>query len=112
MTATTDLLNPGGAVSDPEGPAVTTGGAASTKIRGGGRLFWERFREDKAAVVAAIVIFLLILIAIDGGGIASWVTGHQNATSYQQTQLDEFGVPKGPDSKFVFGVDGEGRDLL
>jgi len=113
MTATTDLLNPGGGtVTGPEGPAETAGGASSTKIRGGGRLFWERFREDKAAVVAAIVIFLLILIAIDGGGVASWITGHQNATSYQQTQLDEFGVPKGPDSKFVFGVDGEGRDLL
>ncbi len=87
-------------------------GSRSTKIRSGSSLFWERFREDKAAVVAAVVIVLLLLIAIDGGGVASWITGHSNATSYQRTQLDSFGVPKGPDSKFVFGVDGEGRDLL
>ena len=83
-----------------------------TQIRSGRSLFWERFREDKAAVVALFVIFLLLLIAIDGGGVASSITGHANATSYQRTQLDSFGVPKGPNSKFVFGVDGEGRDLL
>ena len=112
MTATTDLLNPGGAVAGPDGGPESVDAAGTTKIRSGGRLFWERFREDKAAVAAAFVIFLLLLIAIDGGGVASWITGHADATSYQQTQLDSFGVPKGPDSKFVFGVDGEGRDLL
>jgi peptide/nickel transport system permease protein len=111
MTATTDLLNPGGTVTGPDGN-TDTDGLASTKIRSGSRLFWERFREDKAAIVAAVVIFLLILIAIDGGGVASWITGHSNSESYQQTQLDSFGVPKGPDANFVFGVDGEGRDLL
>src|SRR5262249_36339382 len=110
--ATTDLLNPGGAVTGPEGPVESAGPAATTTIRSASRLFWERFREDKAAVAAAVVILLLILIAIDGGGVASWITGHSNAQSYQATQLDSFGVPKGPDSKFVFGVDGEGRDLL
>jgi peptide/nickel transport system permease protein len=110
--ATTDLLSPGGAVAGPEGGTDTPDGLAHTKIRSGRSLFWERFREDKAAVVAAFVIFLLLLIAIDGGGVASWITGHQNATSYQRTQLDSFGVPKGPNAKFVFGVDGEGRDLL
>ena len=112
MTATTDLLNPGGTVTGPEGSPESADAAATTKTRSGSRLFWERFRQDKAALVAAFVIFLLILIAIDGGGVASWITGHPNAQSYQATQLDSFGVPKGPDSKFVFGVDGEGRDLL
>jgi len=59
-----------------------------------------------------MVILALVLIAIDGGGVASSITGHSNSESYQRTQLDEFGVPKGPTSRFVFGVDGEGRDLL
>ena len=112
MTATTDLLNPGGAVTGPDGSPESADAVSTTKTRSGSRLFWERFRQDKAAIVAAFVIFLLILIAIDGGGVASWITGHSNAQSYQATQLDAFGVPKGPDSKFVFGVDGEGRDLL
>src|SRR5215468_4362300 len=100
--ATTDLLSPGGAVKGPEGPVESADASATTTSRSGGRLFWERFREDKAAVAAAVVVFLLILIAIDGGGVASWITGHANAQSYQRTQLDSFGVPKGPDSKFVF----------
>jgi len=112
MTATTDLLQPGGSVAGPDGPLESAGGTTATKGTSASRLFWERFKEDKAAVVAAVVILGLILIAIDGGGVATWITGHQNATSYQNTQLDQFGVPKGPDSKFVFGVDGEGRDLL
>ena len=112
MTATTDLLNPGGAVTGPDGSPESADAVSTTKTSSGSRLFWERFRRDKAAMVAAFVIFLLFLIAIDGGGVASWITGHSNAQSYQATQLDSFGVPKGPDSKFVFGVDGEGRDLL
>jgi peptide/nickel transport system permease protein len=112
MTATTDLLNPGGAVTGPDGSPESADAVSATKVRSGSRLFWERFRKDKAAMVAAFVILLLILIAIDGGGVASWITGHSNAQSYQASQLDSFGVPKGPDSKFVFGVDGEGRDLL
>ena len=112
MTATTDLLSPGGATTAPESGSDGGDGVVPTKARSGFGLFWSRFREDKAALVAAIVIFLLILIAIDGGGVASWLTGHPNAVSYQATTLDEFGVPKGPNSKFWFGVDGEGRDLL
>ena len=112
MTATTDLLNPGGTVTGPEGSPESADAVSTTKIRSGSRLFWDRFRQDKAAIVAAVVVLLLILIAIDGGGVASWITGHSNSQSYQATQLDSFGVPKGPDSKFVFGVDGEGRDLL
>jgi peptide/nickel transport system permease protein len=112
MTATTDLLQPGGAVTGPGGSPESADAVSTTKTRSGSRLFWERFRRDKAAMVAAFVIFLLFLIAIDGGGVASWITGHPNAQSYQATQLDSFGVPKGPDAKFVFGVDGEGRDLL
>ena len=84
-----------------------------TQARSGSRLFWERFREDKAALVALVVIVLLIFIAIAGGPLAPVVTGHSNTESYQPaTMLDEFGLPKGPNSQFWFGADGEGRDLF
>src|SRR5436309_7663824 len=60
----------------------------------------------------ATVIILLILIAIFGGPLAAWATGHANTHAYNDTMLDEFGVPKGPNSQFWFGADGAGRDLF
>ena len=75
------------------------------------RLFWERFRQDKAALVGAGVVFVLIVIAVIGGPVAAHVTGHgQNATYGNMT--DAFGVPKGPNSQFYFGADSSGRDLF
>ena len=76
------------------------------------RLFWERFREDKAALFAAVVIALLIFIAIAGGPLAQWASGHPNLTAYGQTMEDSFGIPKGPNAHFWFGADGAGRDLF
>ena len=64
MTAATEVLPPGG----------TTVFATRSALW----LFWQRFREDKAAVGAAVVILLLIVIAIVGGPLAAWATGHPN----------------------------------
>jgi peptide/nickel transport system permease protein len=75
------------------------------------RLFWERFRQDKAALGGAVVIVLLILIAIAGGPIASALTGHSPNDIVPNSQ-DAFGVPFGPDSHLWFGADAEGRDLF
>jgi len=99
LTAATDLLSP-------------AGGATITRSRSASRLFWERFREDKAAVFAGAVIILLILIAIFGGPLAAWITGHPSDKAYNDIMLDEFGVPKGPNAQFWFGADGAGRDLF
>ena len=98
MTAATDLLNPSG--------------SGFTETRSASRLFWERFREDKVALVATGVIVLLILIAIFGGPLAARLTGHPNDEQYQNLMQDSFGLPKGPNSQFLFGSDGEARDLL
>jgi peptide/nickel transport system permease protein len=77
-----------------------------------GRLFWERFRADKAALAGGVVVFVLIFLAIGGGPLAAKITGHPENTPYQDTMTDEFGVPKGPNSKFWFGADSAGRDLF
>jgi peptide/nickel transport system permease protein len=98
VTAATDLLNPAG--------------SGLTESRSASRLFWERFREDKAALVAAGVIGLLIVIAFVGGPIAAKITGHPDTEAYQNLMQDEFGLPKGPNAQFWFGADGEGRDLF
>jgi ABC-type dipeptide/oligopeptide/nickel transport system permease subunit len=75
-------------------------------------LFWQRFREDKAAVGAAVVIILLIVTAIIGGPLAAWATGHPNNQGYEAIMENSFGLPKGPNSSFWFGADGSGRDLF
>jgi peptide/nickel transport system permease protein len=100
MTAATEVLAPGAA------------GTTSTAAKSGARLFWERFREDKAALVAAVVIILLILIAIFGGPLAKAISGHSPNHGYNATMLDEFGLPKGPNAQFWFGADGEGHDVF
>jgi len=107
MTAATELITPGGATGS-DAPVQS----APTQARSGFRLFWERFREDRAALVALAVIGILVFIAFFGGPIASWITGHSSTESYQQQMLDSFGLPKGPNSQFWFGSDGEGRDLF
>jgi peptide/nickel transport system permease protein len=80
--------------------------------RSGARLFWLRFKEDRAAVAAASVIVLLILIAIGGGPLAQLITGHGNNDGFQLTMENVFGLPKGPNKQFWFGADGSGRDLF
>jgi peptide/nickel transport system permease protein len=100
MTGATELLSPG---------ATTVAAFRTRKPMG---LFWERFKEDKAAVVAACVIGLLVLIAFFGGPLAQWITGHPNDMQYQQTMQDSFGIPLGPNRQFWFGADGEARDLF
>ncbi len=64
MTAATEVLAPGAA------------GTTSTAPKSGARLFWDRFKEDKAALVAAVVIAILILLAIFVGPIAEAISGH------------------------------------
>src|SRR5262249_25307549 len=75
-------------------------------------LFWDRFKEDKAAVFALGVVLLLIFLAIAGGPIAQKLTGHPNTQAYVSTMEGSFGIPKGPNSQFWFGADGTRRDLF
>jgi peptide/nickel transport system permease protein len=58
------------------------------------------------------VVVLLVLTAMFGGPLSARVTGHPENNTYQETMTDDFGVPKGPNSKFWFGVDSAGRDLF
>jgi peptide/nickel transport system permease protein len=98
-------IAPGGAVALPQPQQATVARKSPS------RLFWERFKQDKAAVLGGIVICLLVFIAIFGGPIASWITGHgQNEPFNNMT--DAYGVPRGPNSQFWFGADAEGRDLF
>ena len=109
MTGATELLSPGAGTS-PGADAGPT--AVAFKTRSAFQLFWQRFREDKAALFASAVILLLIFIAFFGGPLAQVITGHPNTEQYQQVMQDSFGIPLGPNSHFWFGADGEARDLF
>lgn len=75
------------------------------------RLFWERLKQDKAALAGGIVVIALVLIAIFGGPLAEWISGHPQSATYDN-MTDAYGVPKGPNSSFWFGADSSGRDLF
>jgi len=96
---------------------VSSGGAValqqpvSVARKSPSRLFWERFKQDKAALGGAVAIVILVLIAIVGGPIAQAVTGHGPNDIVPNSQ-DEFGVPFGPTAHLWFGADAEGRDLF
>src|SRR5579862_4548063 len=80
--------------------------------RGAFRLFWDRFREDRTSLFAFGVVLLLIAIAVVGGPLAAWATGHPNGAAYEGIMENSFGLPKGPNAQFWFGADGTGRDLF
>lgn len=104
-------------MTNPPDFEISSGGAVALPVpttivrKSPSRLFWERFRQDKAALVGGVVIALLVLIAIFGGPLAESITGHpQNQTYGNMT--DAYGVPLGPNGSFWFGADSSGRDLF
>jgi peptide/nickel transport system permease protein len=93
------------------GGAIALQQPVSVARKSPGRLFWERFREDRAALFGAAVIVLLVLIAIFGGPAAKAITGHGPNDIVPNSQ-DEYGVPFGPSANLWFGADSAGRDLF
>jgi peptide/nickel transport system permease protein len=100
----------------PDTTAAETVGAAveSTQVEGKSprRLFWERFRRDKAAIGSLVFLVILFLLAIFAGVIADRVVHHGKNELFQSEMLDDFGLPKGPNTEFWFGADQSGRDIF
>jgi peptide/nickel transport system permease protein len=95
-----------GAPGDPE---------SAKKIEGKspGRLFWERFKQDKLAFVGLFFIALLILLAVGSPLVAKFVTHRgPNDISLSREMRDPFGLPLGPNDTYLFGADEAGRDLF
>jgi ABC-type dipeptide/oligopeptide/nickel transport system permease subunit len=75
------------------------------------QLFWRRFRRDRVAMTALVFIAILILVAVLAGPITKLVGAP--APNVQETAaLDDFGLPEGPSSAHLFGVDPIGRDVF
>jgi peptide/nickel transport system permease protein len=75
------------------------------------QLFWRRFRKDKVALAALAFIVLLILIAIFGPLIRK-VLDVPPPDQGSPEALDAFGLPSGPSSEHLMGVDDVGRDIF
>jgi peptide/nickel transport system permease protein len=96
-------VSSGGAIALPQPVAV----ARKTPRQ----LFWERFRQDKAALAGGVVVVLLVVIAFFGGPLAVALTGH-SPNEIVPNSTDDYGVPFGPNGHLWFGADAEGRDLF
>jgi peptide/nickel transport system permease protein len=86
-------------------------GETAVAARSPMQLFWRRFRRDKVAIVALIFIAMLMLVAIFAGPITKLV-GAPPPNVQQTSALDDFGLPEGPSSEHIMGVDPIGRDVF
>jgi peptide/nickel transport system permease protein len=75
------------------------------------QLFWRRLRRDKVAMAATFFIVALILIAILAPVIVKLV-GAPDYRTADRGALDDFGLPSGPSSEHILGVDQIGRDVF
>jgi peptide/nickel transport system permease protein len=102
----TDLLH-----AEDTGVDQIVRGEAQVAARSPLQLFWRRLRRDKVAMVALGFIVILILVAILAGPIRKLV-GAPPPNVQESNALDDFGLPQGPSSKHIFGVDPIGRDVF
>jgi peptide/nickel transport system permease protein len=86
-------------------------GKAPVAARSPLQLFWRRFKKDKVALAAGIFILVLIAAAILAEPIRKLV-GAPPPNLQSTAALDDFGLPTGPSSKHLFGVDQIGRDVF
>ena len=101
-----DLLH-----AEDTGITAVGAGEAPVAARSPQQLFFRRFRKDKVALVALGFIVVLILVAILAPVITRIVGAP--APNVQSTEaLDSFGLPEGPSSEHLFGVDPIGRDVF
>jgi peptide/nickel transport system permease protein len=75
------------------------------------QLFWRRFRKDKVAMTALAFIVILILVAVLASPITK-LLGAPAPNVQETAALDDFGLPEGPSSAHIFGVDPIGRDVF
>ncbi len=73
-------------------------------------LAWRRLRRDRVAMVTLAVIVLIALVAIFAP-VFVHLTGHPPNKQYPHG-LTADGLPRPPSSRFWFGTDDLGRDLL
>ncbi len=74
-------------------------------------LFWRRLKADRVAIAALVIIALLLLVAIFAPLIVKIFGAHAPNDQHKEV-LDSFGRAGGPQSGYLFGTDGLGRDVF
>jgi ABC-type dipeptide/oligopeptide/nickel transport system permease subunit len=97
--------------ADDSGVDQIIAGEAAVAARSPMQLFWRRLRRDKVALVALIFIGVLLLVAVLAGPITK-LAGAPAPNVQETSALDSFGLPHGPSSAHIFGVDPIGRDVF
>ena len=105
-TGASDLLH-----AEDHGVDEIVAGKSPVAARSPLQLFWRRFRKDKVALVALAFIVLLILAAIFGPLIRKVLDVPPPDVGSPEA-LDAFGLPSGPSSEHLMGVDDVGRDIF
>jgi peptide/nickel transport system permease protein len=105
-TGASDLLH-----AEDTGVDDIVAGKSPVAARSPLQLFWRRFRKDKVALAAATFIILLILVAIFAPVIRN-IVGAPEPNVGSTEALDDFGLPSGPSSEHLMGVDALGRDIF
>lgn len=75
------------------------------------QLFWVRFRRDRAAFAGLAFIALLVVLALSAPLISRYVIHHGPNDLFGE-MTNEFGLPEGPNGRFWFGADQNGRDVF
>ena len=77
------------------------------------QLFWARFKTDKVALAGVGVIIMLVVLAVFAPWIAENISHRgPNDITLAREMTDDFGLPRGPNSTYIFGADKAGRDLF
>jgi peptide/nickel transport system permease protein len=105
--AGSDLLH----AEEPGGVEGVVSGEAPVAARSPMQLFWRRLRRDRVALTALIFIVALIAVAFLAGPITA-LFGAPKPNVQDTKALDDFGLPSGPSSEHLFGVDTIGRDIF
>jgi peptide/nickel transport system permease protein len=105
-TGASDLLH-----AEDHGVDEIVAGKAPVAARSPLQLFWRRFRKDKVSLAAGIFICILMVTAILAAPIRNLV-GAPEPEATSTDALDIFGLPTGPSSTHLFGVDEIGRDVF
>jgi len=69
---------------------------------------WRRFRRQRLSLAAAVVLMSLALLAI----LAPVVSPYDPTQQFRRDGLSPLGEPLAPNTRFLLGTDGLGRDLL
>jgi peptide/nickel transport system permease protein len=80
-----------------------------------GRTQWQQigrvFRSDKPAMTALGIILLLAAVAVSAP-LISRLTGHGPNQLFPGQLSSQLGLPTGPSSRFLFGIDQAARDVF